>query len=255
MEQNSIHSESKRILKHYSFHKDNNFFFNITAFGVSIEKRKAVLREWHSFERPDIYSKYNGNIHGLEHFEYDAHSCSKKGSLQRRENIKIKCSVEKEIREKFKTQNSATSFRELNSKANENDYKANFISSFAKHYSKIDEYKNHLSKEFGINSKNIPIWFIAEDMTMLGSHFICYNKSEQGIEPAFPLFFPEIEELFLKSEKLEGIIFADNCNKILTLVKRNKHAIKLLKNHYHYFGEPLFFFEPKIANIAIKIPT
>ena len=253
MEQNDIRGEAKRILEHYLFHSDNNFVFSISPFGVGPEKRKAILREWHSFERPDIYSNYNGKIYGLEHFEYDAHGRGKKGSLQRRENVKIKQSVEEEIKEKFKDHDSVTSFRELKSKANEEDYKANFVGSFKAHYSKIDEYKDHLSKTFDIDSKDIPIWFIAEDMTMLGSYFVCRNKPKQGAEPAFPLFFPEIEELFLKSKKLEGIIFADNCNKVLTIVKRNKKAVEMLKKHHHYFGESLFFFEPRIASTAIKI--
>lgn len=246
-------NEVAHILEHYSNRNEKGSFFSVATFGVDSNEREVLLRELYPFERPDIYSNYNGKIYGLEHFEYDAHGRGKKGSLQRRENIKIKQTVEEEIKEKFKDHDSVTSFRELKSKANEEDYKANFVDSFKTHYSKIDEYKDHLSKTFGVDSEDIPIWFIAEDMTMLGSYFVCRNKPKQGAEPAFPLFFPEIEKLFLKSKKLEGIIFADNCNKVLTIVKRNKKAVEMLKKHHYYFGESLFFFEPKIASTAIKI--
>lgn len=245
--------EAERILEHYVFRNEESLFFSITPFGVGEKERKALLREWRSFERPDIYSVYNGKICGLEHFEYDAHKRSKKGSLQHRENIKIKQSVDEEIRKKFETQDSVTSFRDLKSKANEENYRANFIESFKAHYAKIDEYKKHLSKTLNIAEEDIPIWFIAEDMTMLGTYFVCRNKPKQGAEPAFPLFFPEIEDLFLKSKKLDGIILADNCNKVFTIVKRSKESVEELKNYHHYFGEPLFFYEPKIASTAIKI--
>ena len=90
-------------------------------------------------------------------------------------------------------------------------------------------------------------------MTPLGTYFIYRNRLKQGLEPAFPIFFPEIEKLSLESAKIDGIIFADNCNKVLSLVKRTTSSVEALKKYHHYRGEPLFFFEPKIASTAIKI--
>ena len=138
-------SEVERLLGHYLFYDNSKAFLSVDAFGVGEKERTALLKEWHSFERPDIYTKINATIYGLEHFEYDAHHRSKKGSLQHRENIKIKQSVEKEIRDKFKTQDTVTSFRELKSKANEEYYKSNFIESFNAHYLKVSEYKKTLT--------------------------------------------------------------------------------------------------------------
>lgn len=246
-------NEAECVVNNYLNYNEKGSFFMVESFGVGASRRKILLQNWNSFERPDIYSKHNDKVYGIEHFEYDARRRNKNGSLQRRENEEIKKSVDEEIKEKFKTQNSVVSFRELKSKANEQDYKANFAQSFKSHYSKIDEYKKHLSEALGVPENNISIWFMAEDMTMLGSHFICCNKPKQGDEPAFPLYLQEIEELFLKSKKLEGIIFANHYSKVLTMVRRNKKAIEKLKECHCYRNEPLSFFEPKIASTATKI--
>ena len=127
----------------------------------------------------------------------------------------------------------------MSSKANEEYYKSSFIKTFTEHYAKVEEYKKYIASELNISSKDISIWFIAEDMTPLGTYFICRNRPNQGPEPAFLIFFPEIEKLFLESTKIDGIIFADNCNKVLSLVKRNASSVGALKsiiaivaNHY-----------------------
>lgn len=246
-------NEVKKILEHYLFKNGDNLAFSVDLFGVSQDECHEILRNWRSFERPDIYSANEDVIYGLEHFEYDAHRHGRKGSQSSREWFNIKQSIDAEIREKFEHQDIVTSFRSMNSKANEEYYKGSFIDAFTEHYAKVENYKNHIATELNIGSKNISIWFIAEDMTPLGTYFICRNKPKQGLEPAFPIFFPEIEKLFLESTKIDGIIFADNCNKILSLIKRDASLIEALKEYHHYQGESLFFFEPKIASTAVKV--
>lgn len=246
-------NEVKKILEHYLFRNGDNLAFSVYLFGVSQDECHEILRNWHPFERPDIYSTNENAIYGLEHFEYDAHRHGRKGSQSSKEQHSIKQSIEAEIREKFEHQDVVTSFRSMSSKANEEYYKSSFIKTFTEHYAKVEEYKKHIASELNISSKDISIWLIAEDMTPLGTYFICRNRLKQGLEPAFPIFFPEIEKLFLESAKIDGIIFADNCNKVLSLVKRATSSVEALKKYHHYRGEPLFFFEPKIASTAIKI--
>lgn len=224
----------------------------ITQISAMIDELLAK-KEFEKTKRPDIYVENDITVYGIEHFEYDAHKRNRNGSVQRGECAKMKRSANERIKEAFKTQDSITTFYGMNSKTNEDYYKANFIESFTEHYRKIGVYKKHLSDVLKIDSNKISMWFIAEDTTPLGSYFICRNKPKQGEEPAFPLYFKEIETLFLTSAELDGIIFADNCNKILTLVKRDERAVKELKESHYYHGEPLFFFEPKFASTAVKI--
>ena len=238
-------NEAKKILEHYLFRNGDNLAFSVDLFGVSQDECHEILRNWHPFERPDIYSTNENAIYGLEHFEYDAHRHGRKGSQSSKERHSIKQTIDADIREKFEHQAVVTSFRSMSSKANEEYYKGSFIDTFTEHYAKVENYKNNIATELNIGSKDISIWFIAEDMTPLGTYFICRNKPKQGLEPAFPIFFPEIEKLFLESTKIDGIIFADNCNKILSLVKRDTSSIEALKEYHHYQGESLFFLNLK----------
>lgn len=245
--------EAKKILEHYCIQNKNKLSLKAGLFGVSQDECSEIFCNWHSFERPDIYSRNGDVVYGLEHFEYDAHKHGKKGSQSSRERLIIEQSIKAEIREKLRHQDTVTSFRSMRSMANEEYYKQNFMKIFTEHYAKVGEYKKHIVSELNVGSENISIWFIAEDTTPLGTYFICRNKLRQGLESAFPIFFPEIEKLFLESIKIDGIIFADNCNKVLSIVKRDASSVESLKKQHHYQGESLFFFEPKIAGTATKV--
>lgn len=239
-------------------HYDNrSSYLECSPLGLSLNEAERILSGWHSFESPDIYTKYNKTVYGLEHFKYDARKRNKNGSQQRRDEIKIKQSADEKIRKEIKNEDSVTIHEEIKSVPKPEYYKDNFIKSFKLHYSKIDQYKENLSNKLGVDKENVVIWFIAEDETMLGSHFEPEYDDNINMQPFFPLFFPEIENLFIESKNLEGIIFisAENHNdKTLTLVKRTKHSVKELKKYHDYRGEPLFFFEnPQVVVFAGKI--
>ena len=173
--------------------------------------------------------------------------------------MKIKQSADEKIRKKIKTENSVTIHEEIKSVPKPEYYKDNFITSFKLHYSKIDQYKENLSSKLGVDRENVAIWFIAEDETILGSRFEPEYDDNINTRPFFPLFFPEIENLFIESKNLEGIIFISAKNpdyKTLTLVKRDERSVKELKMCHNYHGEPLFFFEnPQAIMFAGKINT
>jgi hypothetical protein len=100
--------------------------------------------------------------------------------------------------------------RVMQLKANEDNYKNNFIHFFAAHYSKVDDYRNRLLGFADSNDVPVSIWFMAEDVTMLGTRIIHRDKTGVTYNLAWPLLFPEIEEIFMQSDKIDGIIFADN---------------------------------------------
>ena len=250
-------NEAEYISRKYLNHDSKSPYLECSLLGLGKRKAKRILSNWHSFESPDIYTKYDKTVYGLEHFKYDARKRNKNGSQQRRDEMKIKQSADKKIRKKIKTENSITIHEEIKSVPKPEYYKDNFITSFKLHYSKIDQYKENLSSKLGVDKENVTIWFIAEDETILGSRFEPEHDDNINTRPFFPLFFPEIENLFIESKNLEGIIFisAENpYDKTLTLVKRTKHSVKELKKYHDYRGEPLFFFEnPQVVMFAGKI--
>lgn len=250
-------NEAEYISRRYLNHDSKSPYLECSLLGLSLSEAERILNGWHSFESPDIYTKYNKTVYGLEHFKYDARKRNKNGSQQRRGEIKIKQSADEKIRKKIEIEDSATAHEEIKSVPKPEYYKDNFIASFKLHYSKIDQYKENLSNKLGVDKENVAIWFIAEDETMLGSHFEPEYDNNINMQPFFPLFFPEIENLFIESKNLEGIIFISTKNsddKTLTLVKRDKHSVKELKKYHDYHGEPPFFSEnPQVVMFAGKI--
>ena len=57
---------------------------------------------------------------------------------------------------------------------------------------------------------------------------------------------------YIQSSKIDGIIFADNYYKILTLVKRNKNAIAEFKKNNSQPNSEFLFFNPHVMSIFKK---
>ena len=231
--------EAERIMEHYTVRKDDLRSFSVVGCGINKEEVECLLRNWHSYDRPDIYSFCNEKIYGIEHFEYDAHKRNKRGSLQRKENNLIVEEMKQKAYAMLKDKDSCVLRGEIQSKANVDNYKNNFIQAFNDHYSKVHDYKNRLIEVASSKKPPISIWFMAEDVTMLG--------------PAWPLLFPEVEEIFMQSNKIDGIIFADNYYKKLTFVKRNKNAIEEFKKNNSQPNSEFLFFNPHVMSIFEKI--
>lgn len=245
--------EAKRIIEHYLVCKDDLTYFDILKYGLSQKEAECLLNNWHQFDRPDIYSVSSEKIYGIEHFEYDAHGRHKRGSLQRKENNLIAKEMKQKAYGMLKDNDSCVISREMQSKANEDNYKNNFIYAFNTHYSKIDNYRIRLLERAGSNKIPVSMWFIAEDVTALGTHIIHRSKTGATYNLAWPLLFPEVEEIFKQSDKIDGIIFADNYYKKLTLIKRDKNAVDEFKKHNLYPNDKFLFFEPHTVLISEKI--
>lgn len=244
--------EAERIIEHYTVCKDDLRSFNIVECGVNQEEVECLLRNWHSYDRPDIYSFCNEKIYGIEHFEYDAHRRNKRGSLQRKEDNLIAKEMKQKAYAALKDKDSCVLRGEIRSKANVDNYKNNFIQAFNDHYSKVHDYKNRLLEVASSKNPPVSIWFMAEDVTMLGTHINCRDNANATLHPAWPLLFPEVEKIFMQSSKIDGIIFADNYYKILTLVKRNKNAIAEFKKNNSQPNSEFLFFNPHVMSIFKK---
>lgn len=245
-------NELKNFYKNYLNIENEQSVLKAVFFGISRQERDVLLNNWRQFEKPDIINISKNCTYGIEHFEYDSYANNRNGSIQRKEYSKINASIEEEVKEKIKDKTVITTYREMISRPNSNNYKNNFIKIFKDHYSKVPKYKKHLLQESPANKTSV--WFLAEDATPLGSHFFYNNKKNKPtLKPVLPIFFPEIEKLFLKCNGIDGIIFADNYYKILSICKRDKKAIEDLKESFDYNCEPIEFFNPKIISTTIKI--
>jgi hypothetical protein len=248
-----METEIDKLFRKYSKFNKGKRLFEVIPFGVSEEECNILFGKPCQFERPDICSFTNGSCFGIECFEYDAYRHNKNGSVNRKEDARIKKTFDNESREKLKSQNSVFIFSEFKSKPEERYYKENFTKTFKQHYAKVDEYKSNISTKMNIELEKISIWFMAEDTAMLGPKFKDSNNSDAPLKPALPLYFDEIAKLFLRSTKIDGIIFISDHLPFI-LVKRNEEAINALKETYDYKGEPLIFSDPKVIDFSIKIP-
>lgn len=82
-------NEAEDIRRKCLHHDNKSSYLEYSPLGLSLNEAERVLSGWHSFESPDIYTKYNKTIYGLEHFKYDARKRNKNGSQQRRDEIKV----------------------------------------------------------------------------------------------------------------------------------------------------------------------
>lgn len=215
---------------------------------------KQLVTNWIQYDKPDFYKISNKTIIGIEHFEYDAYPNTRKGSSLRHEENIIKKKANKQIVEKLKTQDTVTIANKVNKKPTEKSLRKNFTTVFINHYEKIEVYKKHLQEIDG-NYNSQRMWFFAEDKTLSGSRFICRKNGEkQGDRPFIPIFFHDIEKLFIESGEIDGIIIGDYYNKLLIIVKRNKESLDSLKDTIGYAeGDQVFFYTPTICDFAIKI--
>lgn len=106
-------NETEDIRRKCLHHDNKSSYLECSLLGLSLNEAERILSGWHSFESPDIYTKYNKTVYGLEHFKYDVRKRNKNESQQRRDEIKIKQSAYEKIRKKIKTEDSVTIHEEI----------------------------------------------------------------------------------------------------------------------------------------------
>lgn len=70
-------NEAKDIRRKYLNHDSKSPYLECSLLGLSLSEAERILNGWHSFESPDIYTKYDKTVYGLEHFKYDARKRNK----------------------------------------------------------------------------------------------------------------------------------------------------------------------------------
>lgn len=172
---------------------------------------------------PDLVSKTNDIIYGIECFEFDSTKNDKKGSRYRQQLGIIDNKVNNEIEIKDEVHNTSV----LNLSQYLENYIVNYTSIYNDHYSKITNYLGYLDNDFPNIKKEI--WFFIEDVTPLGNHYL--NKNGEPLQ-FHPMLSKELAELFEESSLLKGIIFATSTyenKKILFVYLNNEKYISKLK--------------------------
>ena len=73
-------NEAEYISRKYLNHGSKSPYLECSLLGLSLNEAERILSGWHSFESPDICTKYNKTVYSLEHFKYDARKRNKNGS-------------------------------------------------------------------------------------------------------------------------------------------------------------------------------
>lgn len=197
---------------------------------------------------PDLISKTNNIIYGIEHFEFDCTKNDKNGSRYRQQIGVIDNKVNEDIKTKAKVKN--TSILTLNQ--NMQNYIDSYKKAYNKHYSKINNYLEYLNNDFPNKEKEI--WFFIEDVTPFGNHYL-----DKDYNPILfhPMLSEELIKLFDQSTQLKGILFATNSfgneKKIFVYTKSTNEINALVKNCRNESVESLMIQNPLCVTTLIKV--
>lgn len=183
------------------------------------------------FDHPDsfYYDKQNKILYIFEHFEFDCSSSNKKGSTLRRNYAEV---VRKEKKifdssedaiyvESILKQGNAgnnTFYIGANGDKYRDNYINNFTSSFQKHCSQIEGYKNDCIKKLGVVPEKYIITFVCEDITLYGTYYLD-NKCNMG-NPVNPLVTKQFMKL-LQNSNVDYLIYkSESIPKFIILSKK-----------------------------------
>ena len=240
--------EEKKIKEKYF---DGNTY--IQAF--TKKQAKEILGILYNIEQygdenkgPDLISKTNDIIYGIEHFEFDCTKNDKKGSRYRQQIGAIDNKVNEDIKTKAKVKN--TSVLTLNQ--NMQNYIDSYKKAYNNHYSKIHNYLEYLNNDFPHKKKEI--WFFIEDVTPFGNHYL----DKDGTPILFhPMLSEELIKLFEQTAIFKGILFATNSfgneKKIFVYTKNAEEINTLKKDCRNESVKSLIIQNPLCVTTLVKV--
>lgn len=211
-----------------------------------------VIKNARPYERPDILSIFKNKIVGIEHFEFDSFNRTSKGSEYRTKEFKIQKRFEEIMRDELKYKDFTSVHDKITGNSNMKNYFNNFQEAFLNHYNKIDNYVEHIKKDFDCSESEIHICFFAEDVSPLGSMYI--KDEKMGL--LTPLFSDTIIEMLKNSPRVEYLIigtYAINEYKLI-IIENKIDALERYQNERTRICESDFkIFEPQTIGFAGKI--
>ena len=213
-----------------------------------------VIRNIRSYERPDMLSIFENKVIGIEHFEFDSFNRNGKGSEYRTNEFKVQKRFKKLMQEEFRHKDSVSVYDKITGNSSMKNYFNNFQKNFLNHYNKIDDYIEHIKKDFNCLNEEIHICFFAEDVSPLGSMYV--KDGKQGM--LTPLYSDEIIKMLENSPKVEYLIIGTYATSEheLIIIENKSETLERYKNEHPRIEENDFIsFQPDTIGFAIKIPN
>lgn len=187
-------SEIQETLERYFSKESNTVKYKGTGELVKKLVDMSSKGVTHFGDAPDMYITYNNEVWIIEHFQFDAYLSSKrKGSMLMREEDRIR-RKEKEL----EPSETGTIFHEqINGTSSYQMYIENVCTSFCKHASKINTYKQNLIAQNIIHQDSVvKVLFLIEDVSPIGAMAIDNKRKVVPIELGACREFLEIMKLY-----------------------------------------------------------
>jgi hypothetical protein len=141
-----------------------------------------MLHALHPFEYPDMYAIVDDKAYMLEHFEFDASRCSRKGMRGKQEEARLE--------QRIKNNKTSREFciDKADYEVSLKDWQQNFEKCFCSHYCKIPKYKENLRSKTEVGDREIMAGFFVETQyppyVMIGKRVeaLCYIQTKQFAE-------------------------------------------------------------------------
>jgi hypothetical protein len=158
-----------------------------------------------NFEEPDLLIISKNEIYAIEHFRVDSTKSNKKGSTYKQKyNKDYENKLKSKAVKKLKTEDFALFSEKIKTPFNYNHLFDNVINNFENHYSKIENYINHINEIVPCENRSIKYFFFIQYDCIIPSFILNIENKMCNIFPSNDIKF--IDFLKLKS-KLTGIFF------------------------------------------------
>jgi hypothetical protein len=229
---------------HFPFLRDKDF----------LEKIVLNMNNIKPFESPDMILTLGDKVLAIEHFEFDASSFNRKGSMDKRNLAERNRKFDNLIEDQSIDEETIFSTTSVECSYSSTYYIKNFKSVFANHLSKIEKYKRNLvEKSIVKNTDDIIICFFIVDTTPLG----CYYLEDGAPKSFYLLQVSEFIDIITKANAVDCVLFGyfNGTKNDLSFISNYPEALESIKKQNVIdFGVVDFFsFDPQETRFCTKL--
>lgn len=218
-----------------------------------LEKIIASRHRIEAFEQPDMVLLLEDKVLAIEHFEFDASSSSKKGSLDKRKLAERNREFDKLIIDSDISEEPLVVTNSVDCIYSADNYIRNFMSAFEKHLLKVSDYKTHLINENIVkHADDIIMCFFIVDTTPLG----CYYE-EDGPKSFIAFQVVECLELISRAKEIDCLFFGyfDGRKNSLEFISNCPEVVKLTRDirTIDFRRDEFFTFNTKESRFCTKL--
>ena len=215
--------------------------------GITEDKVQAIFRNLSQYEQLDLLSSYKDSIVAIEHFEFDSHKNTRKGSNYKKSLSKIQKDFDEKLQSELAPVTIQTS--QISDNGGLEQYFENFRTVFNQHVAKMPQYIERVKTEK--NCDDVEMWFFAEDVTPLGN---VYNSGD-ALRPLFP-FSKANTDIFRSNQGIAGIMIGiciDSRYQLVIIPNTPANLDRLQSKFSNIKEERYIKFQPRVASFSIKM--